>query len=74
MPLPRTAGVLAQSRRPILGLHLNFSPLCLLPLIILLTSPLKSVCGPLGMTIYLSLYLLNYVANIIYDWLYSLLA
>ncbi|XP_030258687.1 receptor-type tyrosine-protein phosphatase S isoform X7 [Sparus aurata] len=46
MPRPRTVGVLAQSRRPILGLRLSSSPLCLLlPLIILLTSPLSSVCG-----------------------------
>ncbi|XP_040911397.1 receptor-type tyrosine-protein phosphatase S-like [Toxotes jaculatrix] len=47
MPLPGTGGVLAQSRRTILGLSLSPSPLCmLLPLIILLTSPLSSVCGP----------------------------
>ncbi|XP_044074253.1 receptor-type tyrosine-protein phosphatase S-like isoform X13 [Siniperca chuatsi] len=46
MPLPSTGGVLAQSRRPILGLRLSPSPLCLLlPLIILLTSSLSSVCG-----------------------------
>ncbi|XP_036939442.1 receptor-type tyrosine-protein phosphatase S-like isoform X5 [Acanthopagrus latus] len=46
MPRPRTVGVLARSRRPILGLRLSSSPLCLLlPLIILLTSPLSSVCG-----------------------------
>ncbi|XP_049453507.1 receptor-type tyrosine-protein phosphatase S-like isoform X6 [Epinephelus fuscoguttatus] len=46
MPLSRRGGVLAQSRRPILGLRLSASPLCLLlPLIILLTSPLSSVCG-----------------------------
>nr|XP_046263867.1 receptor-type tyrosine-protein phosphatase S-like isoform X6 [Scatophagus argus] len=50
MPLPRrTVGVLAQSKRPILGLRLSSSPLCfLLPLIILLTSPLSSVCGALA--------------------------
>ncbi|KAG7214634.1 hypothetical protein INR49_010526 [Caranx melampygus] len=48
MPLTRTGGVLAQSGRPILGLSLSPSPLCmLLPLIILLTSPLSSVCGAL---------------------------
>nr|XP_033506513.1 receptor-type tyrosine-protein phosphatase S-like isoform X2 [Epinephelus lanceolatus] len=46
MPLSRRGGVLAQSKRPILGLRLSASPLCLLlPLIILLTSPLSSVCG-----------------------------
>ncbi|XP_027140944.1 receptor-type tyrosine-protein phosphatase S isoform X10 [Larimichthys crocea] len=49
MPLPRTVGVVAQSRRPVLELRLSSSPLCLLlPLIILLTSPLSSVCGPLA--------------------------
>ncbi|XP_026230837.1 receptor-type tyrosine-protein phosphatase S-like isoform X1 [Anabas testudineus] len=49
MPLPRTGGALAQSRRPILGLCCNPSPLCLLlPLIILLTSPLSGVCGALA--------------------------
>ncbi|XP_050926047.1 receptor-type tyrosine-protein phosphatase S isoform X5 [Lates calcarifer] len=49
MPLPRTGGVQAQSRRPILGLCLSPSHLCmLLPLIILLTSPLSSVCGALA--------------------------
>ncbi|XP_045908984.1 receptor-type tyrosine-protein phosphatase S-like isoform X1 [Micropterus dolomieu] len=46
MPLPRTGGVLAQSRRAIVGLHLSPCPLCvLLPLIILLTIPLNSICG-----------------------------
>ncbi|XP_022611102.1 receptor-type tyrosine-protein phosphatase S-like [Seriola dumerili] len=51
MPLPRTGGALAQSRRPILGLSLSPSPLCmLLPLIILLTSPLSSLCGALAST------------------------
>ncbi|XP_026169359.1 receptor-type tyrosine-protein phosphatase S isoform X6 [Mastacembelus armatus] len=49
MPLPRTGGVLAQSRRPILGLCLCPSPLCIrLSLIILLTSSLNSVCGALA--------------------------
>ncbi|XP_023267344.1 receptor-type tyrosine-protein phosphatase S-like isoform X11 [Seriola lalandi dorsalis] len=49
MPLPRTGGALAQSRRPILGLSLSPSPLCmLLPLIILLTGPLSSLCGALA--------------------------
>nr|XP_019964232.1 PREDICTED: receptor-type tyrosine-protein phosphatase S-like isoform X1 [Paralichthys olivaceus]XP_019964240.1 PREDICTED: receptor-type tyrosine-protein phosphatase S-like isoform X1 [Paralichthys olivaceus] len=49
MPLPRTGGALAQSRRPILGLSLSPSPLCmLLLLMILITSPLSSVCGPLA--------------------------
>ncbi|XP_076600600.1 receptor-type tyrosine-protein phosphatase S isoform X2 [Chaetodon auriga] len=49
MPLPRTAGLLAQSRRPTLGLRLRSSPLCLLlSSIILLTSPLSSVCGALA--------------------------
>ncbi|XP_070700510.1 receptor-type tyrosine-protein phosphatase S-like [Pempheris klunzingeri] len=49
MPLPRKGGVLAQSRRPILGLRLSRSPLCLLlPMIILLTSPLSSVCAALA--------------------------
>ncbi|XP_067330526.1 receptor-type tyrosine-protein phosphatase S-like [Channa argus] len=48
MPLPRVSGVLAQSRRPILGFCLSPSPLrMLLPLIILLTSPLNSLCGAL---------------------------
>ncbi|KAF7668653.1 hypothetical protein LDENG_00297700 [Lucifuga dentata] len=47
MPLPRLGGALAQSRRPVLGccpspLHL------LLPLILLLTGPLSSVCGALA--------------------------
>lgn len=69
MPLSRTGGVLAQSRRPILGLHRSPSPLrLLLPLIILLTSPLSSVCGALGMISNLSLYLpiyrlVNYLPN-----------
>ncbi|XP_070830229.1 receptor-type tyrosine-protein phosphatase S-like isoform X3 [Chaetodon trifascialis] len=49
MPLPRTAGLLAQSRRPTLVLRLHSSPLCLLlSLIILLTSPLSSMCGALA--------------------------
>ncbi|XP_041805038.1 receptor-type tyrosine-protein phosphatase S-like isoform X2 [Chelmon rostratus] len=49
MPLPRTLGLLAQSRRPILVLRLPSSPLCLLlASIILLTSPLSSVCGALA--------------------------
>ncbi|XP_029381301.1 receptor-type tyrosine-protein phosphatase S isoform X2 [Echeneis naucrates] len=49
MPLPRTGGIPAQSRRPILGLSLSPSPLCMLLLfIILLTSPLSSVCGALA--------------------------
>ncbi|XP_035490711.2 receptor-type tyrosine-protein phosphatase S-like isoform X2 [Scophthalmus maximus] len=49
MTLPRTGGALAQSRRPILGLCLSLSPLSmLLLLIILLTSPLSSVCGPIS--------------------------
>uniref|UniRef100_A0A3Q2X3G0 protein-tyrosine-phosphatase n=1 Tax=Haplochromis burtoni TaxID=8153 RepID=A0A3Q2X3G0_HAPBU len=44
MPRPKTGGVLAQARRPILGLWISLSPLCLLlPLIILLTRPLSSV-------------------------------
>ncbi|XP_028282524.1 receptor-type tyrosine-protein phosphatase S isoform X3 [Parambassis ranga] len=48
MPLPKTCGTVAQSRRSILGLCLSTSPLCLLlPLIILLTRPLSSMCGPL---------------------------
>ncbi|XP_065810011.1 receptor-type tyrosine-protein phosphatase S-like isoform X1 [Labrus bergylta] len=47
MPLPRTGGVL--SGRPILGLSLSPSPLCLLlPLIILLTNSLTSVHGGLA--------------------------
>ncbi|XP_070774526.1 receptor-type tyrosine-protein phosphatase S-like [Enoplosus armatus] len=46
MPLPRTGGALAHSRGPILGLRLSPSPLSLLlPLIVLLTGPLSSVCG-----------------------------
>ncbi|XP_042353722.1 receptor-type tyrosine-protein phosphatase S-like isoform X1 [Plectropomus leopardus] len=46
MPLSRTGGVQAQSRRPILGLRLSPSPLCLLlPLVILLTGPSSPVCG-----------------------------
>ncbi|XP_034470421.1 receptor-type tyrosine-protein phosphatase S-like isoform X8 [Hippoglossus hippoglossus] len=49
MPLPRTGGALAQSRRPIVGLSLSPSPLCMLLLsMILITSPLSSVCGPLA--------------------------
>ncbi|XP_037643862.1 receptor-type tyrosine-protein phosphatase S-like isoform X11 [Sebastes umbrosus] len=49
MPLPRTGGALARSRRPILGLRLSPSPLrLLLPFIILLTSPLSSVSGALA--------------------------
>ncbi|XP_074507068.1 receptor-type tyrosine-protein phosphatase S isoform X4 [Sebastes fasciatus] len=49
MPLPRTGGALARSRRPILGLRLSPSPLrLLLPFIILLTSPLSSVSGVLA--------------------------
>ncbi|XP_062260890.1 receptor-type tyrosine-protein phosphatase S-like [Platichthys flesus] len=49
MPLPRTGGALAQSRRPTLGLSLSPSPLCMLLLsMILITSPLSSVCGPLA--------------------------
>ncbi|XP_008289689.1 receptor-type tyrosine-protein phosphatase delta isoform X1 [Stegastes partitus] len=49
MTLPKTGGVLAQSRRPILGLCLSPSSLCLLlPLIVLLTRPLSSVCGALA--------------------------
>uniref|UniRef100_A0A8C4NWD1 protein-tyrosine-phosphatase n=1 Tax=Dicentrarchus labrax TaxID=13489 RepID=A0A8C4NWD1_DICLA len=49
MALPRTVGGPAQSRRPILGLCLSSSTLCLLlPFIILLTSPLSSVCGALA--------------------------
>ncbi|XP_006786746.1 receptor-type tyrosine-protein phosphatase S-like isoform X2 [Neolamprologus brichardi] len=44
MPRPKTGGVLAQAKRPILGLWISLSPLCLLlPLIILLTRPLSSV-------------------------------
>uniref|UniRef100_A0A3P9DIZ3 protein-tyrosine-phosphatase n=1 Tax=Maylandia zebra TaxID=106582 RepID=A0A3P9DIZ3_9CICH len=44
MPRPTTGGVLAQARRPNLGLWISLSPLCLLlPLIILLTRPLSSV-------------------------------
>lgn len=44
MPRPKTGGVLARARRPILGLWISLSPLCLLlPLIILLTRPLSSV-------------------------------
>ncbi|XP_060900418.1 receptor-type tyrosine-protein phosphatase S-like isoform X2 [Labrus mixtus] len=47
MPLPRTGGVLPG--RPILGLSLSPSPLCLLlPLIILLTNSLTSVHGGLA--------------------------
>uniref|UniRef100_A0A3Q1CM28 protein-tyrosine-phosphatase n=1 Tax=Amphiprion ocellaris TaxID=80972 RepID=A0A3Q1CM28_AMPOC len=49
MTLPKTGGVLARSRRPILGLCLSPSSLCqLLPLIILLTRPLSSMCGALA--------------------------
>ncbi|XP_029308746.1 LOW QUALITY PROTEIN: receptor-type tyrosine-protein phosphatase S-like [Cottoperca gobio] len=49
MPLSRTGSAQAQSRRPILGLCLRPSPLyLLLPLIILLTGPLSSVCGALA--------------------------
>lgn len=49
MPLPRTAGVVVQPRRPGLALRLSSSPLSLLlPFIILLSSPLSSICGPLG--------------------------
>ncbi|KAG7524530.1 receptor-type tyrosine-protein phosphatase S-like isoform X1 [Solea senegalensis] len=49
MPLPRTGGFLAQSRRPTLGLSISPSPLHLLLFsFILLTSPLSSVCGPLA--------------------------
>ncbi|XP_032386339.1 receptor-type tyrosine-protein phosphatase S isoform X4 [Etheostoma spectabile] len=49
MPLSRTGGVLARSRRPILGLHLSLSALrLLLPLIILLTNPLSILCGELA--------------------------
>uniref|UniRef100_A0A3Q1FW48 protein-tyrosine-phosphatase n=1 Tax=Acanthochromis polyacanthus TaxID=80966 RepID=A0A3Q1FW48_9TELE len=49
MTLPKTGGVLPQSRRPVLGLCLSPSSLCLLlPLIILLTRPLSSVCGALA--------------------------
>ncbi|KAM9844575.1 receptor-type tyrosine-protein phosphatase S-like [Aulostomus maculatus] len=48
MPLPRTGGALAQSRRLIPGLRLSPSPLSLLlPLIILLTE-LSSMCGALA--------------------------
>ncbi|CAI5641503.1 receptor-type tyrosine-protein phosphatase S isoform X10 [Oreochromis niloticus] len=44
MPRPKTGGVLARARRPILGLWISLSPLCLLlPLIILLTRPLSSM-------------------------------
>ncbi|XP_031137144.1 receptor-type tyrosine-protein phosphatase S-like isoform X14 [Sander lucioperca] len=47
--MPLSGGVLAQSRRPILGLRLSPSALCLLlPLIILLTNPLSIVCGALA--------------------------
>ncbi|XP_028448091.1 receptor-type tyrosine-protein phosphatase S isoform X3 [Perca flavescens] len=47
--MPLSGGVLAQSRRPILGLSLSPSALCLLlPLIILLTNPLSIVCGALA--------------------------
>ncbi|XP_031711074.1 receptor-type tyrosine-protein phosphatase S isoform X1 [Anarrhichthys ocellatus] len=47
MPLSGTGGVLVQTRRPNLGLRICPSPLrgLLLPLFILLTSPLSSVCG-----------------------------
>ncbi|XP_034744860.1 receptor-type tyrosine-protein phosphatase S-like isoform X17 [Etheostoma cragini] len=49
MPLSRTGGVQAQSRRPILGLRLSPSALhLLLPLIILLTNPLSILCGELA--------------------------
>ncbi|XP_039671384.1 receptor-type tyrosine-protein phosphatase S-like isoform X20 [Perca fluviatilis] len=47
--MPLSGGVLAQSRRPVLGLSLCPSALCLLlPLIILLTNPLSIVCGALA--------------------------
>ncbi|XP_047444667.1 receptor-type tyrosine-protein phosphatase S-like isoform X23 [Mugil cephalus] len=49
MPLPKTGRVQAQPRRPVMGLCLSPSPLCLLlPLIILLTRPLSSIGGPLA--------------------------
>lgn len=56
MPSCKPDGVLAQSRRPILGFCFCPSPLCLLlPLIILLTKPWGSMCEALGTIIYLLL-------------------
>lgn len=47
MTVLRSMGGLTQPRRPVLGLCLSSSPLCLL-IMILLTSPWSTMCGPPG--------------------------
>lgn len=48
MHLPRTGGAPAQSRSSTLGLCLSPPLRVLLPLLVLLTSPLGGLCGALG--------------------------